>query len=557
MIPLTQQNFEEDHGPDLGLADAASAALDLSNLDTFVGNMARNGALDEMEKSGAKVLLPEELNQKYPHVSTPFKEPTNELVAFHLNEEGKKRKDLQEIIAKGGGNYSGAISFGAGMVAHMADPVEFGSGALLSAGVGILGGLAARGTFGARAVAAGQIAQKGGFVKEAVEGIVGNAALEPYMMDSAARAHEDYTIQDALTNVVAGGLAFPSLMFGGKKALGGLKYASDSIYGTALKNSIGQFMDGYKPQLDHFKAAYDKFIYGSPKNADVGPLRSGYAFSPADVDGIKARPMYAASRQAGTLEGGVKPIGDYHGDGVYLTDNPTVANNLAAHPMESDLPAGDVHEMRLDQTHLLDSQVEAKQVLSALPEDVKTMLGDVKTVKEAVDKINDLIDQGDADDTLMRDFQNGIKEQGYDGYKFTDEANGHNGAYIFPESADKIKKEGFYKSDTASIQPLDKTEMRATQERLRADENKLEFDANAKKEWDQFQLNDEAKTLDMTKIDTDNTEFMTTLESMAKDELLSKESLDQIQSIKEEKTLWQKTISAIEDLGNCFIGAAE
>jgi hypothetical protein len=556
MIPLSPQNYSEDSGPDLGMADAAGAAWELAKTDTFVGNWARNTALDEMQKSGAKILTPDELNKKYTDVEVPFKETTNELVAFHLNEEAKQKKFLQDTIAKGAGDYGGTVSTAAGIVAHMADPVEFGAGAMFSMGVGALGAIAARSAH-AGVAAAGRFAAGSSFAKEAVEGVVGNLALEPYMYDSAQRAQQDYTVSDAVMNVVAGGLAFPGLMFGAKKAWGGLKYASDSIYGTAIKNSIGQFTEGYRPQLDHFKASYDKFVFGTAKDANVGPVRANYAFSPASVDAVKARPMYAASRHAGTLEGGSKVLGDYHGDGVYLTDNPTFANNLAAHPMESELPAGDVFQTRLDKANMLDTQIESKQILSALPDDVKTMIGEVSTVKEAFDKINEEIDMGNADDTLMRDFQKGLQDQGFDGFKYTDEVNGHNGAYVFPEAAQKLTHEGYYKSDSATIQALDNTEMRSTQERLRADENKLEFDSQAKKEWDQFQLPEEAATTDMNRIQAESQDFVSTLDSMAKQELLSGDTVKEIQAIKEQKTMWQKTLDAINDFGNCLIGAAE
>lgn len=562
MIPLTQHNQVDDSGPELGTQDAIEASWELAKMDTFVGNWARNTALDEMDKSGAKILTPEELNKKYQDVQVPFKENTNELVAFHLNEEAKQKKFLQDTIAKGGGSYGGTISTGANIVAHVADPVEFGSGALLGMGVGAIGAVAARSAIPAVATI-GRLAAGGGstlstLAKEGVEGMVGNAMLEPYMYDSAQKAHQDYTVQDAIFNTVVGGLAFPGLTFGAKKAWNGLKHASDSVYGTAIKNAIGQFTGGYKPQLDHFKASYDKFIYGTPKETpDVGAVRSNYAFNPVDVAGLKDVKMYAASKMAGTLEGGSKVLGDYHGDGIYLTDNPTFANNLAAHPMESELPAGDVFQMRLDKANLLDTQAEARDVLSKLPDDIKTMIGDVSTVKQAVDSINEHIDMGNADDTLMRDFQQSVKDQGYDGFKYTDEVNGHNGAYVFPDAAHKLATEGYYKSDTASIAPLDTTEMRALQEHLLSDENKLEYDPQAKKDWEQFQLKPEDAVTDLNKIEADTQDFMATLDSMSKDKLLSSETLKEIDGIKEQKNLWQKTVDAIADFSNCLIGAAE
>ena len=557
-LPIEQQ-FVEDTGPDIGTFDAA---FDLAMMDTFVSNVARSGidtfgisgSLDELEKTTSKILSSEEANELYPNVEKAFSQPINEAVAFQLNEEGKKRRLLQEKIAQGPGGdfYKGALNLGAGIIAHALDPVEFGVGAFTGMGLAKLGQVAAAGTFGQGAIKAGQILSKQGFAAQAVEGVIGNAVLEPAMYSYSQEAQVDYTLEDAFISVVGGGLAAPVAIHGAKSGFNALRKVSPNSFGLGLKTSIGQFSNGKIPEPKIIADQYKELMFKTPQTPE-GSVRAKYFFEKRDAVTVKESPMYLSPTAPDDLTSGARTIGDYMGDGYYMTDNPGLANNMATHPLEE--MTSNVFEMDIKELNLKDADIPDKEFLDSLdiaPE-IKNVIDSVDNIKEAQAYIRNAIDNGVLDDTDFDTFMAAIKDSGVDGLKFTDEANGHNGVFVYPEAVAKAKEIGRYEADTASSPKPDKQKIEEV--RKVSESNVFEYDKAAQKEFDDLP---DPKDIapEERKLIVDDT--MKTLEDMEKLGLIDDpDDLAIIKKIKEDKQTTESLLEAAQDFANCIISGAD
>lgn len=539
MLPINQQ-LSEDHGPQIGTFEAA---YELASMDTFVGGLARNSALDEMDGPTAKKLSPEDLNEKYPNMGVPFNKPMSEVAAFHLNEEATKRNDLQRIISEGpkGTFYNQAVNIGGSLVAHALDPVEFGAGALT--GLGIKGvGMLIKGSKAAASstllAKTGDALTKSGFVVEAGEGMLGNAVLEPFMYEQQKRAQVDYGIEDAFISVVGGGLAMPVLKKAFKTVLG----LPDSTVGMAVKNSMGQALEGYRPTPELHAKAYNDIAFKNPEGITTGSVRSEYKFEPMDNALHQEKTFY----MAGASINESKTIGDFLGEGSYLTDNPNFANNIAAHPMDDSF--GDVFEVRLSETKLLDadSKLDVSDDFSHmdLTEKAREVLGSAASVKQALTSLDE-VDQ--------KSLINALKAQGYDGLSQADSAKGHNAVHLFPESVAKIQEQGKFKPDIKAVPSLDPKEIEAMRAKARSRENELDFDPAADKEFTEFVLPEEFKSMDSARIEADMDDSLNRLASMDKEGFLSTESKATLESIKQSKMERTSRIEVIKDFAACLI----
>lgn len=557
-LPIEQQ-FVEDDGPDLGTFEAA---YDLAMMDTFVSGVARSGldmlgipgALDDLAKTTSKTLTPEEANELYPNVEKPFSQSINEAVAFQLNEEGKKRQLLQQKIAEGPGGsfYKGALNLGAGIIAHALDPVEFGVGAFTGMGISKLGQVAATGAFGQGAVRAGQIAAKGGFIKEAAEGVLGNLALEPLMYDQSQEAQIDYTFNDAFISVVGGGLAAPVAIHGFKKGLHSLRGVSKNAFGLGNKVAIGQFQNGKVPDVDLIPDQYKEMSLSNPKSPE-GSVRSQYKFDKVDVDTVKQRPLYLSPTLADSIEDGSRVIGDYQGEGFYLTDNPTLANNMATHPLED--TTSNIIEMDAADLNLKDADIPDKAFLDSLEIDpgIANVIASVDNIRDAQNYIRSAIDEGVLDDTDFDTFMNAINTSGVDGLKFTSEEYGHNGVFVYKDSIVKAKEKGRFDADTQAAPTPDMEKVE--QARLKSEDNVFEMDRSLQKELDDLpDPKDIAPEERAAIVD----ETLNTLDEMERLGLIDDpEDVAFLKSFKEDRKNSQDLLEAAKDFASCLLSGAD
>jgi hypothetical protein len=559
-LPI-QQEFAEDSGPQIGTFDAA---YDLAMMDTFVSGVARSGidflgiegSLSQLEKTTSKVLSVEEANNLYPNVEKPFSQPINEAVAFQLNEEGKKRQLLQQKIADGPGGsfYKGAVNLGAGLVAHALDPVEFGVGAFAGMGIGKLGQIAAAGRFGQGAVATGQVLSKGGFIAEATEGILGNALLEPAMYAQSQEAQLDYTIQDAFVSIVGGGLAAPSAIYGIKAGFNQLRKISPNSFGLGQKASIGQLHDGKVPNVDSIKESYDELLYAEPpKDAIKGPVRSEYSFEQVDIPSIKQRPMYASPVQHGAMDTGTRVVGEYHGDGIYLTDNPNIANNAAVHSMEE--AQSNVHEFNINELNLVDADLPNRELLDSLqlPTEVRDILYEVESIKDAQTYIRNAIDEGLLDDSDFDFFMTAIKDSGIEGLKFEDSAKGHNSLFVFKDSQAKMVESNKFDADVVSTPKLDQKKIDITKKNVQ--ENLFDHDNALQNEFDKFESKNDFPIEERARAAEDSINTLTTMESQGL--ITDPDDISLLNQIKEDAKTNNELLDAAKEFAECMSMGAD
>lgn len=555
-LPIEQEFASKDMGPDVGTFEAA---YDLAMMDTFVSNMARSGietlgidgSLDELNSMPSNTLSVEELNEKYPNVETPFTQPTKELVAIHLDDEGKKRRLLQEKISlsSDSSTYKTVASLGAGLVAHALDPVEFAAGAIPGMAASKIGALAA--VSSSQTIAkAGAFLAKQGTAYNIAEGIAGNAALEPFMYSAAKEAQVDYTVQDAIVSVVAGGTAAPLTIYGMKKAFHKI---SQSNFGLSLKTSIGQLNDGKVPDVSLYEKVYDDLTFGQPKTGSaLGEVRAKYSFERLDVDTIKTREMFAVPKLADSFDEGTRIPGEYMGEGYYITDNPNIANNIAAHSME-DMPSN-IHSVDIKDLNLVDADLPNREILDSLelPKKLQTLVKKADSISQAQAMIREKIETGKLKDADFEKFMDSIKAKGIDGLKSTLEDKGHNSVFVFKDSTSKVKMGEKFDADVEST-PVMKEQIIAKH----MDENPVKTfqeDTELKSEFDNYK---EIEDIPIEEKQLFVDDSLKVFDDMERLELLDEEDVALIASIKEGRKDTNDFISAIDEYANCLLSGAD
>lgn len=359
MLPLNNPEdvrFKEPSPAQPTLGDVASAGFELATQETFVTTWARDTALDELENGSGKTLTPEEANEKYPYVELKFDQPINETAAHFLNEEAYRKHELRQTI-ENGPTGSGFVNFVAGSVAHLLDPVEFAAGALTGMGLTRVAGQVAKSSAGALGNLAKTIAQPstvaGTFAREATENVIGNAVAETYIVNRAERARIDYGIQDAFVNSVAAGILGGGLSTGikyGAKGLNSIIGKSEIATDIALKGTVSQLEANVKPTPGVVETAWRDLAYGEPKLSAVS--NTNYVFKPVNLADIPNQSFFAPTKMTNSMDGGTRKFGHDFGDGITLTDNPNIANNIAGNALEDGVTS--IAEMRISEARLID-----------------------------------------------------------------------------------------------------------------------------------------------------------------------------------------------------------
>jgi len=560
-LPITEQ-YGEETGP---MVTPFEAAFELASMDTFVSGFARNTALDELDGPTSTKLAPEVLNEKYPFVQTPFKKPMSEVAAFHLNEEGKKRRALEEAITKGSSSslYSAAVGLGAGIVAHALDPVEFGVGAatgmLLSGAGTLVAASSSRSIYGGVRQGAKLLARQGTtagekFAFQATEGIIGNAALEPFIADQSTRAMIDYDLQDSLVSVIGGGIAAPTAIYGLSKTFGGLFNKSKTASKIAIETAIGQTKADIAPNVDLVNKAYDDYIFKAPpREAKVGEVRSGYKFTPLDVSQKQEITLYSAGRK----EDG-RMIGEFFGEGVYTSDNPNFINNLAAHPME-EFPT-DVIELKISEANLLDYKAPNKDLLLDLAstvedKNIKKILSSSEYFEQAWSTIRKRADS-DLGDEQIKGLMKEVKARGFDGISISDSNLGHNAIHIFPEAEAKLSESAKWSPDMNSIPKLNEAELAQATSDLMKPSSKIGFDPEIEKLKD-FQLGPEVRALEVDHLKNNVDSLIQSMDDLKTNNLLDTSTIKELESVKAKTKAITSIPEIIEDFANCLLSGAD
>lgn len=177
---------------------------------------------------------PDALNEEFGHLGLKFDQPERRAVAEILAKQ--KQEDLirQDILARapGGVGATAAILGGSFLRAAM-DPLNIASAFVpVVSQARFAGWLARAGPTGAR------------LARGTIEGVVGNALIEPAVFGLSRSQQLDYTMADALVNIGLGGLLGGGLHVAGGRIADAVSRVSPEAREAALRTSVAQLVEG-------------------------------------------------------------------------------------------------------------------------------------------------------------------------------------------------------------------------------------------------------------------------------------------------------------------------
>lgn len=545
----TEAKLSFDNGP----LNAAFRALDLSQVEQF---------------SGAK-LPPNELNKRYPEVDQPFTEPTSLPVAEEIARRARDRHELESIVARS--PVGGGARFGAGLIAGSLDPLNLGaalvSGGLLR-GAGVIGEAASIGQYAANA---------------AIEGAAGAAIPEAISGYAAVQEHQNYDLGDYFKNVASAGAGFAGLSTAGKY-----------LVAPAFKRGFGKAAEfvSRNPEAERMshEAAVGQLLLD--RQVDVEPIsrqmiqdtsapapRPGlpeYRFDPIESsDQVRERQFYHGSdKSMGSLAEAPKtPIEENFGHGVYLTDNPLVANGHASgtftdadgkifqvavdHPelnlihLDKRLeqgPARNVVEAYLDEQkarpggELDPGQDKAVTVREATPGAPSPFSGGA-TMKEVLENVQRGIQAGRLPSDALDQIGSRLKAAGFDGYVYQGgsylEGKGapHNIVMLLDpqgtgDAGGLAQERGQLAPEPSAVSrptPVQAEELAKAQS---APQNGINYDAAAVQDFEQ-KLREPAKEMELPDLKEHDTAAMDALRKLKEEGGLSPEELKEFERLSE------------------------
>ena len=519
-----------------------SASFDLSQLDSTVISIARQTTLRDAEEKGGTERPTNELNEMFKDQGITFERPMNLRAASLIADRRKDRANLQNVIDRGPqGGFYGIAKFGASLLPHALDPIDFAVG--IAAG-GLLSA-ATKGTRFGQAIGAGVKNRQGlqAFKYNAVEGALGNIAVEPLVMVANQQEFIDYGIEDAFINATAGAVGFAGIRFAGGKAVN-LINRIPALKERSLRSSISSTGADKKIKSGEFVQQYLNEVSGSQEKLAKG--KSTYEFRPLDDLSVQDRRLYVPLREPSNSLSGVsttKAITDDLGDGVYITDNPNVANGVAAsHFNESN---GVIIEVAAKELRLLDLDGKIPNEIKGLAR--KELLGDFDTatgtVREAIDTIQNKIKNGELAEEVMEEVNSALKAAGFDGYRGVQarymgtEMPPSNQLMVFPESMKKIKQTSQFDSDPKKVPGLSQEKIKDLQDEY-ADpaRSNFDYDTELRAEMQQQATIQHARTPKEVEIRKAEDTLLEEVEALERQELLTADDKKLFDQIKEAKS---------------------
>lgn len=412
--------------------DSSGAAFDLANQDTAVGTLARFSAAKELAGRGARPLQPEEANARYPDMPTKWKEPVDPYLAQQLYDRHQESSKLQAMIEAGPQDpWTKIKNFGAGLLAHAMDPVEFGAGMIAGWGVGAVVAKTAWGAATAGAVKAGTASLGTRTALQAIEGVSGNliqsTALETgsHVTTNAEMNPEVPTVYEGMQNVAVNTF-FGSLFHMGIKEgahfVGAQNRAMRIVRNTSPEADLAIARGTFSQVERGIKPNPELVLEGLAKETDV--KGGNYSFRPDEVT-EPGKKFYVPSDPSGEFDPAkVRPVGDQHGsfagqDSVKMTDNLDVAGAAANRGM-ADSP-GVVFEVEAKDLNPINiHEPLPENATAAFREATDGLLSEKEfgkmTPKEMLSAIWDHIDEGSATADRITKLQEDLKAQGYNAF---------------------------------------------------------------------------------------------------------------------------------------------
>jgi len=508
--PIYDNNDMATMIPDATGGEAMSASFSLGAESTPINSINRINEIFTQQKKDfdnrETELSVEELNAKFPHSKGIFREPKTLGVAEIIDSRVRKRKELEEVVAKGpqGAAYS-VGNFVSGMAPHVIDPLNIGAGVAISLAtpvlVGALGVSAATATRLGLSASITKATAGQAFARGAVEGVIGNALVEPLDVVASLDDGAEVSLAKSATNIFAGAIAFPGLMFAGKKAFRLAKSRSSNVdfnHGVEHIETNGKLAHS---QLSSDKKVNLDFVYKSlvressesfhvrPEelriksiSSDIGKIskyvhEQGYSYTKLDLTSKTNRMFSVGKNLTESLSSGKQVIGDWRGQGTYMTDNLTVANGLAAGATKR--VKGAISDIDLGKKNILDIDLPMpKKYQGIIKEFIKDgrqkidfdKIDKAETAREALDELSDQLEIHGYLEESLDGLNELFRKSGLDGFlengksKTSGITADNNRVFLFNNVKSKVNQ--VLEPDKSFVNKMSPSEVRETANQL-------------------------------------------------------------------------------------------
>lgn len=573
--PVSTTSLEEydqiESIPTLG--ETASLNFQRAWEDTAVGLLARKHALSNLENSGRK-LTPDEANERYPNLPNPFRDEVSESAAQFLSDQAAERRELERRIAKGpDGLLAGTANFGAGLMAHMMDPIEMSASFVTGWGAGAALGRSAAGAKLLRKAQTSTKARVGLNTFEAGSGnLLENLAQETLIANQMlAEGRDPATLGEAALNTAVSTVAGTLVGVGVKEAANFTSRAMARIYKssapeaevTVTNNIMSEMLSGRRPDPEpYIKALADETNITHKDFPQAGKF---YSYAPLERTQVRNKEFLFVTRGRDINTAPVFTADDL-GFGVTLTDSPFVANGSAVRSA-FDQP-GTIHSVRFDDLNFLDARQPIPSEMRKTISGAYTELGLSKTglnqkpLRDALREIRDAVDNSVDKDELLQDVGRAFRDQGYDAILDDgtrrlniDNHTPHNSITLLNEQ--KLRSQGSYEPDTSVIGKPDKLSIQQAADKKLNGPKDLDFSSELRSQVDKKLVelgNVDPRNIDISAKKMENDLKIQEIESLDKQRLLDEELKTAFEELKNLRADTETVSSAFDSLKTC-VGA--
>lgn len=467
-------------------------SFDLAKMDNSINRLSRNFskfAMDANPEAYGGKISAEEANELYPNVDVPFEGEVTRAYAKLLDDEGKEKNKIRELLNSA--DTGGLESLLGGAAAGITDPTNIAMDVI---GVGLVKRVAQSAKMakmlqntspafrkGFEKTLSGVKAADGTHVdtfastlgREILGGMVGMTPVEIEEHISAELGQYKHTASDTMMNYALGGIVFPSVMLSVKAGVPRSAKLIERKFNSNIENKTRSdiLVFGKEPNTELISKHFNDALHSTPNKELLNPgdFRANHNFAPVregDLGNLRQRKLYTFSRSL--KDPGIEAmIYTNYGKGAYLVDNPSIANNYAAVGR-----ADSVVELDVDFNNLRDvnTQLTANEVAFVrgladdLGADVKLTKdgqiapdSEIKNWDDVYKKIDERLEsmprnRQDLMYEMIEDFQ---KENGFDGLVGAFEDMQSNMVVAFDKGRNIIKNERFIEPDRSTVKELD------------------------------------------------------------------------------------------------------
>ncbi len=421
--PVGQLNQSNDE-----IAVPTSAFEAMSSAFTLAREFESIGAVHDRDEALSRARLEgdlidaQTLNREYeseqlPHV---FSEPMSRAAAETIVSDWRRRRQLEEKVA-GAGTLDRIGAFAAGWAGQLSDPYEIAANVVTGRVVtGALTRLAGAGRVGAKmaTVTAKMPSAAQAVGREAIEGVVGAAALEPYAAYVNQEYLQDYTVGQVMSNVALGGILGAGVGFAGHHVGGFMsrRRGGAGAHEVLSEVSLRQATMGGRVDVDaSLRAIVDETNRLSAEfdHLDI-PTAAGRSYRDVEWHTFTRRDGQDITRAAGNV------IEEDLGGGLtYFSDRAAVANGHASRSLDG--PPGAIHSVELPQdARLLNLDEAAPDDFRAAVAEVlgsSKGLSDASSAAELLGVVRRLAASEDFSTDVVEKINQKVRALGYDGYE--------------------------------------------------------------------------------------------------------------------------------------------